>query len=186
MGTSNSTNFTYKSSYVLLTDKKKHMISIRQHRYYTKNKSRINEATKLWARQNKEKLVGYRAKRKGTPEDEQSRIKAREKFKTVSIKKYLLSNCKRSAKKANRDFAIKEQDIVIPTHCPLLGIKITVHGDRDNRPSVDRINNSKGYTKDNIQIVSWRANRLKQAFSAQELYLCGKSLLSIEEGKNGY
>ncbi len=32
---------------------------------------------------------------------------------------------------------------------------------RDNKPSIDRINPDKGYTKDNIQMMTWKENRLK-------------------------
>jgi hypothetical protein len=40
---------------------------------------------------------------------------------------------------------------------------------RDHCPSVDRIDNSRGYTHDNIVIVSFKANRLKSNASIEEL-----------------
>lgn len=39
----------------------------------------------------------------------------------------------------------------------------------DNTPSIDRVDNSKGYVKNNIVIVSWRANRLKSDATPYEL-----------------
>ena len=42
-------------------------------------------------------------------------------------------------------------------------------GFRENSPSIDRIDSTKGYTPDNIQIISWKANRIKGYASVQEL-----------------
>ncbi len=41
----------------------------------------------------------------------------------------------------------------------------------ENRPSIDRIDSSKGYTKDNVKIISWKANRLKNVSNQQELLM---------------
>jgi hypothetical protein len=38
-----------------------------------------------------------------------------------------------------------------------------------NSPSLDRIDNSKGYIEGNVIVVSWRANNLKRDASIQEL-----------------
>jgi hypothetical protein len=42
-------------------------------------------------------------------------------------------------------------------------------GFRENSPSIDRIDSTKGYTPDNIQIISWKANRIKGYATLQEL-----------------
>lgn len=44
-------------------------------------------------------------------------------------------------------------------------------GFRDNSPSIDRIDSTKGYTRDNIQIISWKANSIKRNASLEELIL---------------
>lgn len=63
----------------------------------------------------------------------------------------------------------------IPDYCPVLGIKLNYDGTgkegyshKDNSPSIDRIDSSKGYTMKNIAIISWRANRLKSDGTAVE------------------
>ena len=81
----------------------------------------------------------------------------------------ILQSAKTSARKKNHELTITVEDIVIPTHCPILGVEI----DRDakrcyNSPSIDRIDPSKGYTKDNIHIISWRANLLKSNMTLEE------------------
>jgi len=38
----------------------------------------------------------------------------------------------------------------------------------DNSATIDRIDNGLGYVKDNVLIVSWRANRLKSDGTAED------------------
>lgn len=88
----------------------------------------------------------------------------------------LLSGSKQRAKRLGREHTITLTDIVIPDVCPVLGIPLQ-REDRDtwmNAPSIDRIDSSKGYTPDNIVIVSRRANILKRDATPQELRLLAK------------
>lgn len=66
-------------------------------------------------------------------------------------------------------FSINPEHIVIPAHCPVLGIKLSQEGPRDNRPSLDRIVPERGYTPSNIRVISFRANRIKSDATAYEL-----------------
>lgn len=90
-----------------------------------------------------------------------------------NIPKYLIRSSKIRSKKNNMIHTINESDIIIPTHCPVLGIplfyKRTGGLPNNNSPSIDRIDNNKGYTKDNIVIVSRRANVLKNNATLEEL-----------------
>lgn len=76
---------------------------------------------------------------------------------------------KRALKK-NIEFTIKEEDIVIPDVCPVLGIPIMKDCMKmcDNSPSIDRIDVSKGYTKENVCVISLRANMIKNCGSVDE------------------
>ena len=67
-----------------------------------------------------------------------------------------------------RDFNISLEDILIPDRCPVLGEEF-VYGDPDWTYSIDRLDNSKGYVKGNIIIVSNRANKLKNDATKEEL-----------------
>ena len=69
------------------------------------------------------------------------------------------------------------ESISIPDYCPVLGIKLNYDGNdkspgwtrQDDSPSIDRIDSNKGYTADNIHIISWRANRIKNDSTPEEL-----------------
>lgn len=83
----------------------------------------------------------------------------------------MLSGAKRRAASKGLPFSLKYEDIHIPELCPVLGIRLFV-GDGEagpNSPSLDRIDNSRGYTKDNVLVVSYRANTLKSSASLAEL-----------------
>lgn len=97
-------------------------------------------------------------------------------------KEYVLwHGCRARAAEKCLDFDLELEDIVIPDICPCLGIEIipgTNYG-QDNSPSVDRIDPSKGYTKDNIWVISHKANRIKNNATIQEL----KSITAAIIGK---
>ena len=89
----------------------------------------------------------------------------------VKLKTYdLWFFAKLRAKKKGLEFDITIDDITIPKLCPILGITLIKDGikQNDNSPSIDRINNLKGYTKDNIQVISWKANNIKGIGSLED------------------
>lgn len=87
----------------------------------------------------------------------------------------LVNASKQRAKEKNREHSITVDDIkeIYPKDgcCPIFGMKLEFNdaGFRENSPSIDRIDSKKGYTKDNIQIISWKANRIKGYASIEDL-----------------
>jgi len=85
----------------------------------------------------------------------------------------LLALAKHRAKKKNLEFNLELEDVVIPDYCPVLGIKLQRNrggkAANDNSPSVDRIDNSRGYIKGNIKIISYKANIMKNTSSSKDL-----------------
>jgi len=69
----------------------------------------------------------------------------------------------------NVPFEITVEDIRIPQHCPVLGIKLTIGKGDDDSPSLDRIIPATGYRRGNIQVISNRANRIKNDATVDEL-----------------
>lgn len=72
-------------------------------------------------------------------------------------------------------------DIKWNTHCPILGLELDYFAEnrQENSPSFDRINPALGYVPGNVQIISWRANRIKNNATADELLKIGNYLKSI-------
>jgi len=97
-------------------------------------------------------------------------------------------NVKKRAKKNGTFFDLEIQDIpTIPKYCPVLGIEIKANikaGPIDSSPSLDRVNPKKGYTKDNIRIISNRANRIKSDATIKELELVLNNLKQYEKIHN--
>jgi hypothetical protein len=85
--------------------------------------------------------------------------------------KALWSFAKRRAKLKGIEFSITPEDIIVPNLCPIFGIELNFGTkiEWESSPSLDRINPNLGYIKDNIKVISWKANRLKTNASVEEL-----------------
>jgi len=77
-----------------------------------------------------------------------------------------------NSKKTKWGWELKREDIIFHDTCPILGIPIDWESEirNDNSPSFDRIDNSKGYVPGNVEIISWRANRIKNDGTEEEHY----------------
>lgn len=93
----------------------------------------------------------------------------------------MLSRAKKRAKARGFDFNLDLDDIKIPDRCPLLNIPIKVgtQDDYSHSPTLDRIDNSKGYIKGNVWVLSMKANSMKNSSSFKELYTFCKNVLKI-------
>ncbi len=85
----------------------------------------------------------------------------------------------RAAKNRSLKFGIEcsitKEDIVIPEYCPVLLIKLERkygnYGGQDASPSLDRIDNTKGYVPGNVWVISQKANAMKSSATPKELQL---------------
>lgn len=88
--------------------------------------------------------------------------------------KTIYNRLKLSAKKRNIPFELTLTDLnnlSFPITCPILNIPLTFNRGQaqDNSYSIDRIDSSKGYTIDNIVVISLKANKLKNNATSNEL-----------------
>lgn len=97
----------------------------------------------------------------------------------------LLYTTRARAKKIGVKHDLTIEDIVIPSVCPLLGIPIYMaeNYSHDNSASVDRIDPTKGYTKDNVWVISRKANAIKSNATVEEILLVAEGLKKLLEGR---
>lgn len=104
-------------------------------------------------------------------------------FVGIKSPEYLLwYRAKESSKIRNREFDLEVEDIIIPTHCPYLGVELVFNIDEHNSPnyfSIDRIDSSKGYVKGNIQVISHLANSMKNKATKEQLITFSQNILKI-------
>lgn len=95
----------------------------------------------------------------------------------------MLHRTRSRARRAGLDFNLTLEDIVIPSHCPVLGIELISNGYQPgirggtgvgrgihpHAPTLDRINPRIGYVKGNVWVISWRANKIKADATLEEL-----------------
>lgn len=149
--------------------------------YHRKNKERLNIAKREYIKNNpeqrKEITKRYRVKSKTIREDVIKQV-----VRTASVK----------ARQKNLPFELTYEVISFMCElqnecCSLTGFrfdyKSTQYRNRPFAPSVDRVDNAKGYIYGNIQIVCTMVNKAKNEYS-QEMFdqMC---LARVERLKNG-
>lgn len=112
--------------------------------------------------------------------------RSREKRKAYErdFRQTMLENARKRAKEYGLPFNLSKADIVVPYKCPVLGLvlEIGVGQPKDNSPSLDRIIPDLGYVKGNVAVISFKANRIKNNASLEDL----KSLVKWMENYNAY
>lgn len=123
-------------------------------KYREQNREKLKDTTDKWRQRNKIDIA----------------VKNFEK-KTKNKERVMWQSARERAKKFNLPFEITPSDIVIPKICPILGIPL-IQGNgkaHANSPSLDRIIPELGYTPNNIQVISHKANTIKSNASMSEL-----------------
>ena len=118
-------------------------------------------------------------------------IKTRKNFlRDKSVKHYWFNHLltRKNLPREQRLFLLDK--IELPDFCPVLGIELNYSGTgregfsrEENSPSIDQIIPSKGYTMDNICIISWRANRIKNDGTPEEHYQIYKYFSNLTKNK---
>ena len=107
-------------------------------------------------------------------EREKRRNRART-FREENPEKRMLSGAKDRARVQNLPFDLDLTDILIPEYCPILDVKLEYN--TEFAPSLDKIDPKKGYVKGNVQVISRKANTMKQDATQEELEKFAKWVL---------
>lgn len=137
--------------------------------YYNNNKDKYKEASKKYYNKNKEKFKTHAKEYYINNKDKY--IQAQNKY-LIIIENRLFRSTKISASKRNLEHTISREDISdkLTVCCPILNIPFNLtKGYHEYNPSVDRIDSTKGYIPENIQITSVKANRMKSNATKEEL-----------------
>ena len=114
----------------------------------------------------------------------------RDRRRTIRLNNFqntLLRSIRNRAKQDNMDFNLEKHDIKLLKQCPILGIDIIICDSmKEQSISVDRIDNNKGYIKDNIVCISNRANKLKKDATLEELWLVYNKYKKLKEDKEDW
>lgn len=136
--------------------------------YYAKNRARVLVTNALWRAANPDKYRGYWAKAR------RSKTPARN----------LWEGAKNRAARRGLEFTLTiawVQRRLDAGVCEVTGLRFDrelVNGKRINMrcPTIDRKDNSKGYTSDNCQLVVWQYNCAKSDGDVSDLYLLVQAL----------
>lgn len=128
--------------------------------YYLKNKKELNRKNILRYQKNRNKYLKRAKEYNRTPAGRFYYMKKR--GKKCSISKEQFITWFNSQKK----------------NCCYCGVKFVKYGDIRFSPSIDRIDNSKGYHIDNICLCCYRCNMIKKDwFTFQEMKMIGELLI---------
>jgi len=150
-------------------------------KYRENNKEKIYAVNKEWKKNNKEKVKEIKKRYRDKNKNEISN-KTKIYYKENYIK-CILNNIKYRCKRKGIFFNLIEEDIIIPKNniCPYLNLKMKINENKLNYNSftIDRINPLEGYTKNNILIVSYKANASKNNATIEEYELIVNNLQKI-------
>jgi hypothetical protein len=115
--------------------------------------------------------------------DKEKKYRAKHHAKHPEVR--IHTRIKRRAREQGLEFDLTHADVVelfsvkvCPVlHIPLFKGKTHSH----NSPSIDRMDNSRGYVKGNVRVISNRANTLKRDATPEEIVAIAMDIVMIEQ-----
>ena len=141
------------------SENRKEQCRVSKRKWYAANKEESIKRANMYKEKNLDRVKNSQAK-----------------YRKYHPDKLWIGAIKQRAKEKGLEFSITEKDVIIPEFCPILGIPLFRVGKTHspNSPSLDHIDSTKGYIKGNIQVISHRANILKNSATLSELVILGE------------
>jgi hypothetical protein len=86
--------------------------------------------------------------------------------------KRMISEARARSEEMGWDFNLSLNSLETPNCCPVFGMPLVYSARKkrtDSSASLDRIDSNRGYTTDNVWIISWLANRIKSNATPAQL-----------------
>jgi len=144
-------------------------------RYREKNKKKLAERSKKWREDNREQWLDVHQKMRNRPEyiESQKEYVAERRITKPFI--FAAQIIRHRAKLMGIECELTPEylESIWTGICPIFGVEIFIGSKKGEisdlyQASVDRLDNSKGYTEGNVHFISFRANRLKRDASFAE------------------
>jgi hypothetical protein len=119
-----------------------------------------------------EKEALRKEKRKEYKEANKERYRqVQNEWRSREPRRIMVYSARERSKHLGIECTISVEDIEMPTHCPILGIKLDFSRRRQKpaSPSLDRVDVTKGYVPGNVRVVSQKANRLKNDLTPETI-----------------
>lgn len=131
-------------------------------KYHAKNREEINRKARERYHRDTDLLLARCKAYRSKPEYKEKQREWSKKDRRNNPEKSLHRSCRKRSQKSGIDFSIGIEDIIIPAICPILEEPLVYCGpDRSYWPTVDRVDNTKGYVKENVRVISYKANMMK-------------------------
>ena len=100
---------------------------------------------------------------------------------------HLCREAKSRARARGLPFDLQPEDVVVPTHCPVLGMPLRMNEGKSgpDSPTLDRVIPALGYVRGNVVVISHRANTIKSDASLEELIATAKYVASQSQPTYG-
>jgi hypothetical protein len=138
---------------------------------YREWRERILEQNKVYSATPRGRIVAHKAKTAYAERNREATNAKQRLYRRTDTVPWMLYNARLKSKRRGWDCDLTMDDIILPDRCPVLGIPLMIGDGKmtQNSPSLDRIDNAKGYVKGNVIVVSLRANAIKNDATVEEL-----------------
>lgn len=151
-------------------EERKAALKTSQVKYRSKSKEKLAKYAHRYYFNHKEERADYQRAHMASESVRKNRSEWDKKDRRKNPERSLFRSAKARAKRDGLEFNISLLDVIIPKFCPVYNEPLVHLGeDRNFWPTLDRIDSSRGYVKNNVRVISMKANTNKKNMSIDDL-----------------